>query len=206
MTNPFLIGERVLLRPIQDSDAEAFVGWINHPEIRSFLLFRFPMSLRDEREWIEGLSEKGLRRNVVLAIERKNDQKHIGTVGLHGIDWIHRRAMTVSFVCPASLRGKGYGTEAKNLLLDYAFGELGMHSLFAVAFEGNEGSIRALEKQGYKRGGVFRKSHLVKGEWVDAIYYDILLEDWRALRSRRSPARPAAKTRARAAGRGEGAR
>ncbi|MBD3162985.1 MAG: GNAT family N-acetyltransferase [Candidatus Eisenbacteria bacterium] len=194
MTNPFLIGERVLLRPIEESDAETYARWINNPEIRRYLLVRFPMSVREEKKWIESLSDGGTRRDVALAIERKNDQKHIGSVGLHEIDWIHRRAMTGSFICPPSLRGKGYGTEAKKLLLDYAFGELGLRSLYAFALEGSEASMRALEKQGYRRGGVFRKAHLVKGEWVDGIYYDILLEDWEALRSEEAAARPGKKT------------
>ena len=182
MAAPFLLGKRVMLRAVEESDAETYVKWLNHPDMRETLLVRFPMSLRQEKEWIANLSEKGSRRNLAMAIERRSDGKHIGGVGLHEIDWVQGRAMTGSFICPASLRGKGYGTEAKGLLLDYAFGELGLHSLWGVAFEGNEASVRALEKQGYKRSGRFRKAYLVKGRWVDGIYLDILREEWERMR------------------------
>jgi ribosomal-protein-alanine N-acetyltransferase len=189
MSFPFLIGPRVQLCPIEETDAETFAKWINDPEMRDYLAVRFPMSLQGEKDWIAGLAAKGLPRNIVFAIERRKDSKHIGSVGLHQIDWVHRRATTGSLICPAAMRRKGYATEAKNLLLDYAFGELGMHSIWAIAMEENVPSCRALEKQGYQKNGIFRKAHLVKGKRVNAIYYDILLEDWERLRGSAKPKR-----------------
>lgn len=189
MGNPFLIGRRVQLRPIEESDAEACAAWLNHPELRDWIAGRFPMSVKDEKEWIADLSEKGPRRTIGLAIERRSDKKLLGTTGLDQIDWIHRRAMTGTFIGPVAMRGKGYGTEAKGLMLDYAFGELGLNSLWAMTIESNAASRRALEKQGYVQGGLMRRAFLVKGRWEDSLYYDILREDWEALRSRKKPAR-----------------
>lgn len=179
MARAFLIGPRVRLRAVEESDAETFADWINHPDMREFLLVRFPMSLRDEKEWIAGHSVlKGTPRDLAFAIELVKDGRLIGATGLHMIDWIQRRAMTGMFLFPEEVRGKGYGTEAKGLLLDYAFGELGLHSIFSFTYGGNRRSQRALERQGYRRGGVQRKAYLVKGEWVDGIYFDILREEW----------------------------
>lgn len=181
MSAPFLIGRRVQLRPVEEADAETYMKWINDPDMRNYLLVRFPMSLKDEKEWISNMSAKGLPRNIVFAIELRRGERHIGSVALHQIDWVQRRATTGSFISPASLRGKGYATEAKGLLLDYAFGELGLHSIWSIANSNNPASIRALEKQGYTRGGVWRAATLVKGEWIDAVYFDFLQEEWAAL-------------------------
>ena len=189
MSFPFLIGRRIVLRPIEETDAETYAKWMNDPEMRNYLSIRFPLSLQGEKEWIAGLSEKGLPRNIVFAIERRKDNKHIGSVGMHQIDWVRRRATTGSFICPSTMRRKGYATEAKNLLLDYAFGELGLHSLWAIAMEDNVASFRALEKQGYKKNGRFRKAFLVKGRWVSAVYYDILQAEWEQLRRSKNPKR-----------------
>jgi RimJ/RimL family protein N-acetyltransferase len=179
MARAFLIGPHVRLRAMEETDAEIFAEWINSPELRAFLLVRYPMSLRDEREWIAGQSVmKGTPSNFVFAIELVKGERVIGAIGLHAIDWIHRRAMTGMYLYPEEMRGKGYGSEAKGLLLDYAFGELGLHSVYAFAFGGNLRSQRALERQGYRRSGVFRKAYLVRGEWADGIYYDILREEW----------------------------
>lgn len=186
MVGPFLIGARVQLRPFEEEDAPTLANWINDPEIRRFLMVRFARSVKDEKEWIASLSPKENPRNLGFAIELRQDRRLIGSIGMHMIDWIHRRAMTGFFLYPESMRGKGYGTEAMNLLLDYGFGELGMQSLWAMVFEGNEASCRSLLKQGYTRSGLFRKAYLVTGQWTDTVYFDILREEWEALRSQAS--------------------
>lgn len=192
MSGPFLIGRRVQLRPLEDEDAPILAAWRNDPEFRQYLLARFPTYLQDEREWLASLRPgKGTPRDVALGIELKQGRKLIGSVGLHMIDWVQRRAMTGSGIGPPAMRGKGYGTEAKTLLLDYAFGELGLKSIWAFVLEGNEASIQALHKQGYRQGGIFRQSTLVFGEWKNEIYFDILREEWVKLRAAKEVKTPA---------------
>ena len=181
MAGPFLIGTRVQLRPFDATDAPTLAEWINDPDLRNHILLRFPQSISDEKAWIESNSGRGTPRDLAFGVELRRGRRLIGSIGLHGIDWVHRRAVTGIFLYPPSLRGKGYGTEAKNLLLDYAFAELGLHQVAAIAFAGNAASIRALEKQGYTRSGVHRKAYLVHGQWVDGIYFDLLHEEWEKL-------------------------
>ena len=183
MSHPFLIGPRIQLRAMEETDAEAFLPWVNAPEMRAFLLVRFPRSLKSEREWIAAMTaEKEPPANIAWAIELVSDNRLIGAIGMHRIEWPRRRAMTGIFLFPESMRGKGYGTEAKNLVIDYAFAELGLRSLWTTVFEHNQASIHAIEKQGYRRGGVMRKTILVNGVWRDEIYYDLLREEWEAMR------------------------
>lgn len=182
MPGPFMIGRRVQLRPFEADDAPTLAAWINDPEIRHLVLARFPQSDQSEREWIASMSGRNNPRDLAFGIERRSDRRLIGSIGLHAIDWVQRRAMTGMFIYSRTLRGKGLGTEAKNLLLDYAFGELGMLTLWAVAHDGNAASTHALLKQGYKQGGRFRKAVLVNGERIDSIYFDILREEWEAIR------------------------
>jgi RimJ/RimL family protein N-acetyltransferase len=197
MSGPFMIGRRIQLRPFEMEDAPTLAAWINDPEIRHLVLARFPQSDQSEREWIASMSGKNNPRDLAFGVERKSDRRLIGSIGLHAIDWVQRRAMTGMFIYSRALRGKGLGTEAKNLLLDYAFGELGMLSLWAITHDGNEASSRALLKQGYKQGGRFRKAALVNGERIDSIYFDILREEWAALRaSSKRGAGTGARTRA----------
>jgi len=203
MAGPFLIGSRVQLRAFEETDASILSEWINDPELRRAIIARFPVSIKDEKEWIAAMSGKRPPADMAFGIELKRGRRLIGSVGLHQISWVQRRAMTGIFLYPASMRGAGYGTEAKDLLLDYAFGELGMRSLWADAIAGNTASIRALEKQGYRRNGIKRKAVLVRGVWTDLLYFDILREEWESLRGigkrdrvarpRRTPVAPAAK-------------
>ncbi len=197
MPGPFLIGRRVQLRPFEEQDAPVLADWINDPEVRQYLLARFPKSIKDEREWISEMSSgSGVPRDVVLGIELRKGRRLIGTIGLHLIDWTNRRAMTGMFLYPAAVRGKGYGTEAKNLMLDYAFGELGLYSLYALALAGNEASIRALRGQGYTQSGVQRRAILSRGKRVDLLYFDLTLDEWEMMRGiHHPPARRKARRR-----------
>jgi RimJ/RimL family protein N-acetyltransferase len=178
MAGPFLIGRRIHLRAFEETDAPILAKWINEPTLRSFILQRFPQTLQNEKEWIASLYAKKPPSDLAFGVELIRGKRLIGSVGLHMINWVQRRAMTGIFLSPESMRGKGYGSEAKNLVIDYAFGELGMESLWAIAFVDNVASNRALLKQGYRKQGVFRRSALVNGRWVDSNYYDIVREEW----------------------------
>ncbi len=181
----FLSGEAVNLRTLEPSDAEQLVVWLNNPELRRFLSVRFPITAGDETAWLQSHSTAGAdRRDVVLGITIPDgdNQILIGTAGLHAIDWIRRRAMTGIVIGPPEYRSRGFGTAAKNLMMDYAFGELGLHSLWAEVLADNHASLRALEKQGYRRGSVLRQAAFMRGEWCDMVYLDVLADEWRALR------------------------
>jgi RimJ/RimL family protein N-acetyltransferase len=197
MSAPFLIGPRVQLRPPEPEDAPLFTTWINDPEIRQYLTLRFPKSLRAEKDWIESTLIRGTPQEIVFTIELRRGKRPIGTVGMHGIDWVHRRAITGIFLMPVSQRGHGYGTEAKNLLIEYAFRELGLHSLSAFAFADNQASIRALKSQGYQQTGVYREAFLVRGKWTDAVCFDLLRAEWEKL-SKSNPKRAPGQSRKRA--------
>ena len=188
MAGPFLIGERVQLRPFEEEDAPILADWINDPDVRRYVLARFPKTIKDERDWLASMAAGGQPpRNVVFGVELRRDRRLIGSIGLHMIDWVQRRAMTGIFLYPAGMRGLGYGSEAKNLMLGYAFGELALRSLWAIAFENNVASMNALSKQGYQRSGVFRKATMIDGVWVDSVYFDILREEWDQLRKAPRP-------------------
>jgi RimJ/RimL family protein N-acetyltransferase len=78
-------------------------------------------------------------------------------------------------------RGKGCGTEAINLLLDYAFGYLGFHrvAIGVVAF--NEAALRFYEKVGFKREGVQRDGYYHNHQYHDFIMMSILETEFRAV-------------------------
>lgn len=184
---PFLTGERVRLRPLEEDDAAMLAGWINCDELRPNLANRFPVSVRGEAAWLQSMAaEVGARRDIVLGVELhdQGDVTLIGTVGLHAIDWIQRRAMTGTMIGLPSHRGRGLGTEAKMLLLDYAFLELGLHAVWTHVRVDNVASVCALEKQGCRRGAVIREAVRTVGGWCDCVYYDLLEDEWRAWRAR----------------------
>jgi len=76
-------------------------------------------------------------------------------------------------------RGKGYGTEAIQIMVDYLFLSRDILRIQAVTNVKNKASQRVLEKAGFKKEGTIRKSGFVRGEWADAHLYSILKEEWK---------------------------
>ena len=101
------------------------------------------------------------------------------TVGHAGIDEINLndKRGEIFFVISKKETGKGYGTKSVKLLLDYAFGELGLNSVFATATVTNHPSITILEKTGFKRIGTRRAFNLIDGKFLDEIFFDKLSSD-----------------------------
>jgi RimJ/RimL family protein N-acetyltransferase len=82
------------------------------------------------------------------------------------------------FLVPSE-RGKGYGTEATQLMVDNLFIYRDITRIQAKANVENKAAQRVLEKAGFKAEGTIRKLSFVRGEWRDKTFYDILLEEWK---------------------------
>ena len=76
-------------------------------------------------------------------------------------------------------RGKGYGTEATQLMTDYLFLSSDIGRIQTVADVRNKPAQRTLEKVGFQKEGTIRKALFNKGEWRDYYLYSILREEWK---------------------------
>lgn len=171
-----LRGERVWLRPVQRSDAVA-LATASHVEIEAGFQadVRVPMSILSFESWIAGIGKD----EIVFAVCRTGEDRCIGTMSIRDIDRVNQTAETGSGMLDAGDRGHGLGTEAKRLLLQYAFEELGLHAVRSSVFEGNGRSIRALEKQGYRLAGRLTGNMLAVGGVIgDTLLYDMIRDDW----------------------------
>jgi len=176
MQNPFLIGERIYLRPLEREDAKIFLPWVNDPDVIRTLMMHTPKNLKAEEEWIEGLYKDD--KNIVLGIVVKESDKLIGSTGLHQIDYKNSHAMYGILIGDKAEWDKGYGTETTKLMLQYGFETLNLHRIYLLVYEYNHRAIRAYEKAGFKREGIFRQNHFYQGRYYDTIVMGILREEW----------------------------
>ncbi|MFG2335958.1 GNAT family N-acetyltransferase [Streptomyces yangpuensis] len=79
--------------------------------------------------------------------------------------------------------GRGLVTKACRVLIDYAFGERGMHRVQWQAATGNKKSLAVAERLGMTREGVMRENHLHRGVRQDTEVWSILSHEWAATRS-----------------------
>lgn len=171
----FLKGNRVTLRPPIEADIPHLLRWLNNQEVTQYLNTYLPLFEADEREWLNSLHKKK-NEQVVLAIVV--DGKPIGNMGLHKISWKDRIATTGAVIGEKEYRDKGYGTEAKMLLLDYAFNRLNLRKICSSVLEFNARSKAYQEKTGYKEEGRLRKQRYVHGKYWDEILMALFREDW----------------------------
>lgn len=120
-----------------------------------------------------------------FAIVRRNGDQLIGANGLTNLDWQSNVAETETTLFLPEFRNQGYGTEAKHLLLDYAFQRIGLHMVYSWVSEFNTRSAAALIKQGYREAGYFAWAEPYRGNYVGGWYFDYLASEWRAARGDR---------------------
>ncbi len=176
-------GEKVRLVPIDtDRMLDNYVRWLNDPEVTQFLLIGdHPLTRLAEREWLEK-SERGTDADVVFAIETL-DGRHIGTSGIHEIDYRHGTASTGSFIGEMALWGQGYGTDAARVRARYCFEVLGLRMLKSSTLEGNERSLRMQKAAGGEVIGTWPKRYWKRGQWRDEILLCFTRERWESLQS-----------------------
>ncbi len=100
-----------------------------------------------------------------------------------GITWhmLNRpyKTMEISYFLIPSERGKGYGTEVAQLMVDYLFLSQNIPRIQAATNVRNKASQRVLEKAGFRVEGIMRKFLFVRGAWTDYYLHSILREEWK---------------------------
>lgn len=180
----FLLGKRLYLRPIEESDLGRCQRWMNDPQIGEFMLNPYPVDMAGQRGWHERRDRGRPRTDMIFAIVLIDGDRHIGNIGLHNIDWINRSATTGALIGEKECWSQGYGGEAKELVLEYAFMRLGLHRIGSGVFATNPRSFAYLKKSGYVEEGRERERIFRDGRWVDLINLGILASDWRQSRGR----------------------
>lgn len=182
---PGIRGERIRLVPI---DAQLHLDnclrWMNDPEVARWLARNTPISRLAEQDWFERTARSEC--DIVWAI-LDEDGRHIGMTGVHGIGRYTRTATTGIVIGEKDAWRKGYGSEVLRVRTRWLFEELGLHRLESECFAENLASARCLEKAGYRRIGVARAKYWREGMWKDGILFEMLEEDWFAMRGERQP-------------------
>jgi RimJ/RimL family protein N-acetyltransferase len=153
----FLEGKRLYLRPVEEGDLASFRRWMNDPDIRQFLLRQAPLDDVAERKWFEAMNRSTPPIDIVLGIVLKKGDRLIGDTGIHRIDWINRNGTTGAVIGEKDCWGKGYGSEAKELILSYAFDTLNLHRINSAVLSTNPRSLAYLQKCGYRIEGRRRR-------------------------------------------------
>ena len=182
MQNPFIVGERIYLRPLEPAqDNHLYSTWINDEEIRRYFSI-YPTSDARGKERLEQLYKDG--KHIIFGVALNSDNRLIGLVGLKDINYINQTAEFYNIIGDRSVWGKGYGTECTKLMFRYGFMELNLNRIQTLDMEENIAGWRADEKAGFKYEGTMRESILRFGKHSDMRVYSILRSEYLQQESR----------------------
>ncbi|MBD3184288.1 GNAT family N-acetyltransferase [Candidatus Poribacteria bacterium] len=184
MINPFIVGDRIYLRPLNVDDTDRYVSWLSDAEIRSYLGNAFPCNNLREKEYLEGLYKND--KDVILGIILNRDDKHIGGVGLHDISLPNSRAELGIMIGEKDCWSKGYGVEAIRLMLEYGFAQLNLNRIYLRVMSYNKRAIRCYEKTGFKHEIVMQQHIYKDGQYFDDYVMGILKEEWLEMKAKES--------------------
>ena len=170
-------GERITLGPISNDLVPAITRWMNDFSGMMTLGPRGPRPVMEEseRRWVESLAASN---DHLFVIRELATGRPIGTTDLSGIDYRNRSAMFGINIGEADARGRGYGTEATRLVLDYAFTVVGLHSVRLGVAAFNHAGQRAYEKAGFRECGRWRECWWFAGKLWGEILMDCVSSEF----------------------------
>jgi len=167
-----------VLREQQDKDVENFFRYYTDPEVNKYILTEVPQTLEDARRELYYWRNVFYNNDgIYFAIASKHDDQMIGSIGFSGQNNYHSR-MELSYDMAKEFWRKGIMSKAIDALLEYGFATMNMNRIEAVSSIYNEGSIRLLEKCGFKYEGCLRQHRFHRGKYVDVYVFSFLKEEF----------------------------
>jgi RimJ/RimL family protein N-acetyltransferase len=176
-----LRGERVLVRPYREDDAEALREAVeeSREHIRPWLPWaESHQTLEETRDWIiRGMAHWLLREGLPLSIWEIGTGRYLGGTGLHPRNW-EIGYFEIGYWLRQSAEGHGYMQEAVRLLTDYAFEHLGAQRVEIRCDSRNRRSAAVAERLGFVREAHLRQcEHALDGSLRDTLVFALILTD-----------------------------
>lgn len=170
-----------MLRRHRPENLAAFQRWYRDPEIARLTRYRTdPMTPDDIERYFRARVLGG--DTLSYAIHQTDGDRLIGSATFSQLDVSNGSVTYHITIGERDCWGRGYGTEATELMLRLAFEELGLHRVALAVFEFNRRAIRSYEKAGFRVEGRLRDTILRGGRHWDEISMSILEHEWRARR------------------------
>jgi UDP-4-amino-4,6-dideoxy-N-acetyl-beta-L-altrosamine N-acetyltransferase len=165
----------IKLRALTAADAHITWQWRNREDIQFFFAGHpFPINFEKEAKWIDAVIFQN-QPHSYFGIEQ--DDELVGIISLRDINMLNRNAEYALFV----VGGKGVGRAATNLLLQFAFLDLGLERVWLKVMTNNKAAINLYRKCGFVEEGILRKSIFKKGEMYDQLIFGILKTEFKAI-------------------------
>ncbi|MFC4336558.1 GNAT family N-acetyltransferase [Salininema proteolyticum] len=177
LPKPTLKGALTTLEPATLDHLPDLAEAVSDPEVDRLTGTHATFTTGQLEKWYGSRADQDDRAD--FAIVDNETGRAVGETVLNGWDEDNRSASFRTFI-GAKGRGRGLGTEATALTVDYGFRTIGLNRIGLEVYAFNPRAIHVYEKVGFVREGVLRQALRWEGEWVDAIVMSVLSEAWTA--------------------------
>jgi RimJ/RimL family protein N-acetyltransferase len=169
----------VVIRAFEDDDMAALFAFRQDYEASHLAYVGvLPERLDDLREFVRNVRASGTDEMWTIADAQG---KALGIYNIYSIDWVNHTLYTASSIFSPEMRGRGIGTTARRLVLDFVFNRMGIQRCYGEYLTFNDASRRAHEKVGAEVAGVRKQAYLYEGRLVDVVVYQVRRERFNAL-------------------------
>lgn len=160
--------DRLLLRPVQLTDAPAMLDYLQDDET---VLFITIPPVKTLKAVIENSIQSYFMLDPIGKWAIVYDQEMVGTIDLR-LNEVHRQA-EIGYVLNKKYWGRGIMPEAAAAILAIGFDQLHLVRIFSAHDVRNPKSGRVMAKIGMHKEGIALKAQIIKGEAVDMVHYGI---------------------------------
>lgn len=178
MNRNIFMGKRVRLTAFAKQDSHQLAQFSEDAEYLRNLDTDFVMP-RSRAYYTREIESYENNKNVLTFAIRLHDDTLLGFVSIHSIEWNNQTGVLAIGIGDKENRSKGYGSEAINLMLMYAFYEPNLNRVGLDVISNNGAAIQCYKNAGFVVEGVAREAVLRDGEKYDKIYMGILKDEWR---------------------------
>lgn len=171
--------DKVKLRFIELEDTNDIVKWRNKPFVKKNLYTQEELTPEQHINYFNSRIKTGdVKQFIILAFNSTRYQA-IGTTFLKNIDDNSNKAEFGIFIGDEKALGKGYGSQATLLTVDYAFRELELNRVYLTVFADNSFAIKAYQKCGFEIEGVLKQDYRRNTSYVDVVIMGLLRDVWK---------------------------
>lgn len=168
--------QRTFLKAIKPSDNEAVFAYRSDAETNKFQGW-IPKTIEEVNEFIAKNPQEFNEPNTWfqwVIIERETQQL-IGDIGIH---FMNEAEVELGCTLSKKHHGKGYASEALKAVIDHLFHRYKKQRVKTSMDPQNKPAIQLMERLGFKKEALYKKSVLINGKWVDDLVYSLIKSDW----------------------------
>lgn len=169
---PALEAADIYLRLMDEGDTDLIIRWRNADFVRRNFIYQKPFTRQGHKAWIREMIDTGKAVQFMICV--KDTGKPVGSVYLRDIDHNHHKAEYGIFIGEREALGKGFGTQAAELMTRYGFEELKLHKVMLRVLAENLPARKSYEKAGFVQEAYLKDEVFLENHYKDVIYMAVI--------------------------------